>query len=106
MIEVDLGVRHHFSSHVYAKEMHLPANHFARSHKHAYDHLSILAKGKAIVVCDGVASEYTSPACIEIKAGIEHAIHAVSDITWFCVHATDETDINRIDEVLTMKEGD
>lgn len=104
--EIDLGTVHHFSSGLYAKQMHLPKDYFAVSHAHNYDHLSILAKGKVIVKTDndnGV--EYTAPVCIEIKKGLHHSITALEDAVWFCIHATDETDVDKVDEVLIKKEG-
>jgi quercetin dioxygenase-like cupin family protein len=100
MIEVDLGVVHHFSAGLYAKQMLLPAKHFVVSHAHAYDHLSILAKGDVTVEVDGVRTEYKAPACINILAGQHHIITAHEDSVWFCIHATEETDANKIDEVL------
>ena len=100
MIDIDLGVAHHFSAGLYAKQMHLPAKHFAVSHAHAYDHLSILAKGDVTVEVDGVRTEYKAPACINILAGLHHTITAHQDSVWFCIHATQETDANKIDEVL------
>jgi quercetin dioxygenase-like cupin family protein len=102
-IEIDLGIKHHFSSGVYAKEMHLPAGHFAVSHKHNFDHLSILAHGSVIVECDGIESQMQGPCAIQIRAGVEHKITAISDSAWFCIHATSETDTSVIDEVLIEK---
>lgn len=99
-IDIDLGVVHHFSAGVYAKQMALPADHFAVSHAHAYDHLSILAKGDALVEVDGVEQTYRAPACINIAAGKHHRIVAISDVVWFCIHATEETNADLIDEVL------
>jgi len=98
--EVDLQIVHHFSSGVYARQMTLPAGHFAVTHAHDYDHLSILASGRAVVETDGETVEYIAPACIEIKAGINHKVMALEDVVWFCIHATDETDESKIDEVL------
>jgi quercetin dioxygenase-like cupin family protein len=100
MIEVDLGVVHHFSAGLYAKQMLLPAKHFAVSHAHAYDHLSILAKGDVTVEVEGVRTEYKAPACINILAGQHHTITAHEDSVWFCIHATQETDADKIDQVL------
>lgn len=105
MTDVDLKIRHHFSDGVYAKQMALPKGHFAVSHKHNYSHLSVLAKGVALVECNGVEMRYTAPVCIEIKAGVNHKITAIEDVSWFCIHATDETDSSKVDEVLIMKEG-
>jgi len=102
--EVDLGIIHHFSSGVYAKQMTLPAGSTALSHSHEFDHMSILASGKVLVKTDdSEAVEYTAPTVVTIKAGVNHAIYAISDASWFCVHATDETDAEHIDEVLIKK---
>lgn len=100
MIEIDLGVVHHFSDGLYAKEMLLPAKHFAVSHAHAYDHLSILAKGDVTVEVEGLRTEYKAPACINIPAGLHHTITAHEDSVWFCIHATEEKDPEKIDYVL------
>ena len=99
-IDIDLGEVHHFSSGLYAKQMMLPAKHFAVSHEHTYDHLSNLAKVDVTVEVDGVKTEYKAPACINILAGQHHTITAHKDSVWFCVHATDETDLDKIDKVL------
>lgn len=98
--ECDLGTVHHFSDGLYAKEMHIPKGFVAGSHAHNYSHLSILSKGKVIVKTDDFVKEFKAPACIEIVAGIHHMIEALEDATWFCIHATDETDVSKVDEVL------
>lgn len=94
------ATQHHFSDGLYAKQMTLDKGHYAESHKHNYDHLSILAKGHVIVIADGVSTEYVAPACINIKKDVTHEIHALDDVIWYCIHATSETDITKIDEVL------
>ena len=100
-IQCDLGTVHHFSDGIYAKEMHLPAGYIAVSHVHVYDHISILGKGKVVVRTDTTEpTVYTAPACIEIKKGVHHAIEALEDATWFCIHATDVTDVAEVDNVL------
>lgn len=102
--EIDLGTMHHFSDGMYAKQMHLPKGYKALSHKHTYSHLSILAKGKVIVTTDYTQEIYDAPACINIQAGMNHEILALEDVTWFCVHATTETDVSKVDNVLIEKE--
>lgn len=94
------AISHHFSDGLYAKFMTLQKGFTAKSHVHKYSHLSILAKGDVIVRCGNDINYYSAPACIEIKAGVEHEIQALSDVQWYCVHATDEKDINKVDEVL------
>ena len=102
--DVDLGIVHHFSSGVYAKQMALPAGYTALSHSHKFDHMSILAKGEVLVKTDDFdVQKYVAPTVVTIKAGVNHAIHALTDVSWFCVHATEETDEEHIDEVLIKK---
>lgn len=98
-----LGQVHHFSDGLYAKQMHIPAGHVAGTHSHSYSHLSVLAKGDVVVVVGDDYFEYSAPACIHIRANAEHKIFAKTDATWFCIHATDETDVEKIDEVLIHK---
>lgn len=96
---------HHFSEGLYAKQMELKEGSFAVQHKHNYDHLSILAKGKVRVLFEGnLSKEYTAPACINIVKEVNHAVYALEDSVWFCIHATSETDVDNVDKVL-IKEG-
>jgi quercetin dioxygenase-like cupin family protein len=104
--EIDLGIQHHFSSGVYAKEMHIPEGYTVGSHSHEFDHMSMLAKGVVIVKTDSSSKLYTAPAVVTITKGVHHEIHALKDAVWFCIHATEETDPSKVDEVLIMKEGD
>jgi hypothetical protein len=30
-------------------------------------------------------------------------IHALEDSEWFCVHSTEETDVNKVDQVLIKR---
>jgi quercetin dioxygenase-like cupin family protein len=98
-------IKHHFSDHLYAKECFIPAGSILVQHKHEYDHLSILAKGRIKVDCDGVITEYEAPQCLNIIKGVNHGVLALTDCVWYCVHSTDETDPDKVDEVLIQKEG-
>lgn len=97
---IDLHISHFFSGREYAKQMTLPAGHYAETHSHNHDHLSILASGVVTVNLDGATETYTGPTCIIIRAGQIHRIDAVTDSVWFCIHATDETDAAKVDRVL------
>jgi quercetin dioxygenase-like cupin family protein len=97
---VDPQIEHHFSDGLYAKRMVIPKGFDAGQHAHKYSHLSILAKGHVLVKTDNAQDEYFAPACIEIKAGINHTIQALEDSEWFCIHATSETDSEKMGQVL------
>ena len=95
-----IDVVHHFGGGVYAKEATIRAGSILVQHRHTYDHLSILASGRALLEVDGDRRELVGPTCVEIKAGKHHAIRALTDAVWFCIHATDETDPKSADRSL------
>lgn len=98
----DLGVfiAHHFGGGVYIKETAIPAGMLLQQHRHQFDHLSLLANGTAVVEVDGKRRAMHGPDCIVIEAGKNHSVTAVTDVTWYCVHATDCTDPEQIDHQL------
>lgn len=91
---------HHFSDGLYAKEMHIPAGMAVLKHTHEYNHLSVLAKGKVVVLRGEEMEIIEGPACLDIEAGLIHGVKAITDCVWFCIHATDEKDASKVDEVL------
>lgn len=95
-----MTIKHHFSSGVYVREMTLKKDHEVTTHAHAYDHFGLIGSGTALVELDGDMSIHHGPSVVEIKAGKPHRIQAITDITWFCIHATDVSDPEKMDEVL------
>jgi quercetin dioxygenase-like cupin family protein len=93
-------IHHHFSAGVYTKETRIPAGYVLVQHAHKHDHLSILASGSVELAVDGIKSVVHAPACLTIAAGKHHGIKSITDVVWYCVHATDCTDEDEIDEVL------
>ena len=97
-------ILHHFSDGLYAKESVFPAGTAILKHTHNFSHLSILAQGKVVVLQGEELLIFEAPACIEIKAGVVHGVKAITDCVWFCIHATDEKDASKVDEVLIKGE--
>jgi len=96
----DINTKHHFNSGVYSREMLLPKGWVAESHKHKFSHMSILASGKVEVTVDDITSTYEAPAVLSISAGKLHGIYAIEESIWFCIHATDELDIDKLETIL------
>ncbi len=99
-------IQHYFSSNLYAKHMVIKDGFEVSSHKHNFDHLSILSSGCVILEVDGEQSTHYSPTVIEIKAGKTHKIQAVNgDAVWFCIHGIADGEVNsdNIDDVLIKK---
>ena len=98
-------IQHYFSSGVYAKETRIPAGFVLVQHAHKHDHLSILASGSVELVVDGVKSVVHAPGCLTIAAGKHHGIKSLTDVVWYCVHATDCVDENEVDETLIVSDN-
>lgn len=97
-----MNIAHHFGGGVYAKETIVHAGQILVQHKHEFDHLSVLASGTVELMVDGVRSELTGPACVTISAGKHHGVKALTDVVWYCIHATDCTDEHDVDKVLIV----
>lgn len=100
-----MNISHHFGGGVYAKETHVRAGQILVQHKHAHDHLSVLASGSVEVQVDGQITFLKGPACLTIKADKHHGVKALTDVVWYCIHATDCVDESEVDEVLIV-DGD
>jgi quercetin dioxygenase-like cupin family protein len=95
-------INHHFSAGVYAKETLIPAGHVLVQHKHKFSHLSILASGSIELMVDGERKIIHAPACLTIEADKHHGVKSLTDVVWYCIHATECTDMDAIDEVLIV----
>ena len=95
-------ISHHFSAGVYAKETRIPAGHVLVQHKHKFSHLSILASGSIELMVDGERKIIHAPACLTIEADKHHGVKSLTDVVWYCIHATECTDMDEIDEVLIV----
>jgi mannose-6-phosphate isomerase-like protein (cupin superfamily) len=93
-------IEHHFSSGVYAKETRIPAGSWLVQHAHLHDHLSILASGSVELMVDDKTSILNAPACLTIEAGKHHGVRSLTDVVWYCIHATNCTDEHEVDNVI------
>ena len=100
-----IGVAHHFVGGLYAKETHIPAGEVVCQHIHPFDHLSALMSGTADVECEGVVTRHHAPELMTIEAGKTHSVRAITDVIWLCLHATDETDPERVDAAILKTGG-
>jgi quercetin dioxygenase-like cupin family protein len=98
-----LQVQHYFAAGLYAKQMTINVGTCVKGHVHLFDHMSILAKGSVMVYLDGDATRYDAPAVVTIKQGKCHSIHPITDSVWYCLHATDLTDPDEIDEATSVR---
>lgn len=97
------GVRHvhHFAPGVYCKEMIVPADVLITGKVHKTEHISIFLSGRMIVADGNGGSVEIQAPIVEIgRPGIKRAGYTLEEVRWLTVHATDETDIEVLEEML------
>lgn len=74
---------------LYSRMMHFKnAGDIEHGHKHQFDHLTLLAKGRLKVTVDGNASEFSAPHMIYIHKDKNHELVAMDpDTVAYCIHA-------------------
>lgn len=99
--QVELDVKHHFAPGVYVREMTIPAGVVATGAVHKTEHLSILSAGRCVLTTDDGVSELYAPWIGKSRAGIKRAIATVTECVLMTIHPTDETDVEKLVELLT-----
>ena len=89
---------------IYAKEIRIPAGFMLASHQHSYDHLSILASGRVRLATPAGVQYLVGPVALTIAKGVTHKVLAITDAIWFCIHPTEETDVDKIDQAIIARE--
>ena len=101
--QVDCPVVHRFGPGIYIREIFVPAGTFIIGHYHKYAHTNIMLKGKATLVMeDGTISQLQAPFLYVGTPGRKMA-HVHEDMVWQNIYATDETDIEKLEEMLLIK---
>lgn len=101
--QVECPVVHHFGPGVYIREVTMPAGAFVLGHRHKFLHTNILIQGKLKFMCeDGVVREFSAPMVMQGKPGRKLA-YILEDTIWQNVYATDETDVEKLEEMLLDK---
>jgi hypothetical protein len=98
-----MTVEHVFEGGYYIKKCMLPPGIRFDQHRHTFDHQSKLISGRALVEVDGVSIEYTGPVELTIKARKVHSVTPLTPCEWHCIHETDKTDADDIDEEFIEK---
>ena len=96
-----LPIKHYFANGMYAREMTRPAGAIVTGAIHKTTHFCILSQGRVHVMSEDGIEEFVAPAIIISQPGTKRAIHALEDTVWTNIHATNETDLDKLVEELT-----
>lgn len=94
--QVDLPLEHIFASGVYCRHLSIPKGIVLTGEIHKTRNLNILLKGRMKVLIGDDLRDIEAPFVIVSPAGIKRIAEALEDCIWLTIHATQETDINKI----------
>ena len=103
MPQLPFEIIHRFGPGLYIREATMPAGSFVIGHHHKTEHLNIMLTGRmTLITGDGEVRELTAPYMYTAPPG-RKAAHIHEDVTWLNIHATNETDIEKLEDELLFK---
>lgn len=96
--QLEIEVKHHFSNGIYAREIFIPKGTLLTGKIHKHEHLNVISKGKIKVLTEQGAQIVEAP-CTIISAPMTKRVGlALEDTVWITIHATNETDLVKLEE--------
>ena len=68
---------------------------------HKTQHITTISKGRILLMTDDGVVEICAPYTGVSEGGTKRAAHALEDTVMTCYHPTDETDLDKLAELLT-----
>lgn len=101
--QVDCPTVHRFGGGVYIRETSAPAGTLVTTKIHLTEHPFMVLKGDVSVWTeDGGLVRIQAPFCGVTKPGTRRVAYTHEDTVWLTFHATDDTDVERIERTLFL----
>ena len=92
-------VNHIQSDNVYIKSTYVPKNVKFYSKRTPDNHVAILGFGEILMDDGEKQTRFRAPANYVIPAKTRVAFYTITDCVFYCVHATEETDLDKLDQL-------
>lgn len=99
--QVPTTTAHRFAPGVYMRSVFLPAGCRATGHEHTTTHFNILLSGRIHIVDGDKVVELTAPYVFLSEAGSKKIANVLEDTIFVTIHPTDETDIPKLEAMLS-----
>lgn len=100
--QVECPVYHHFGPGIYIREVWIPKGTLVVGHAHKSAHMNMMLVGKLKLFMEGSSQIVEAPFRLVAAAGRKIA-YALENTIWQNIYATDETDIQKLEEMLFEK---
>ncbi len=104
--QIEIPVKHHFSKGVYAREIRIPAGSLVVGKLHKFQNLNILSEGEISVLSIDGAERMKAPCTIVSSPGVKRLAYAHTDVVWTTIHGTEETNVDKIEDIFIAKSYD
>lgn len=104
--QIEMPPTHHFFEGGYGREILIPAGTLVAGKIHKHRSLNILAAGEMTLLTEEGVKKIKAPYTVVSPPGIKRVAYAHTDCTWVCVHGTQETDLEKIEEEVIAKNYD
>jgi hypothetical protein len=100
--QLDIPKTHYFSEGIYARELTLRKGWVLIGKLHKYSQINVISKGDVSVLTEKGWKRMKAPHTFESPAGTKRAVYVHEDTVWTTFIGTDETDVDKMDETLTI----
>lgn len=98
--QVEIEPVHHFAHGLYAREITIRSGTLLTGKIHRTEHLNIVSKGRIIVWTEDGMKEVSAPFTMVSRPGTKRVGYALEDTVWTTIHATTETDLEKLEAEL------
>jgi hypothetical protein len=99
--QVECPVKHYFAPGIYAREISIKKGTVLTGAIHKTENLAILSCGRLQLVTESGTIEISAPHILTVKPGTKNAAYALEDSVWTNFFPTEETDVDKLVELLT-----
>lgn len=101
--QVECPVVHHFGPGTYIREVTLPAGAIAIGHAQRFEQLNIMLTGKVAIIVSETETKLLEAPMIFVGPPGRKVGYVIETCTWLNVYATDERDIDKLEEMFLDK---
>lgn len=102
--QLDLPLVHRFSKGIYARELFIPKGTVLVGKIHRHENLNIISQGDITVLTEEGAKRVKAPYSCVSPPLTKRIGYAHEDTVWTTIHASDETDLGKLEDELILKE--
>lgn len=104
--QVEMPPVHTFAQGIYAREITIPKGTLLTGKIHKTEHINIVSKGDISVLTEDGIKRIKAPFIMVARPGTKRVGFAHEDTVWTTIHATNETDLEKLETELIAKTHD